>query len=51
MVAGRAVGHWDLSTKITMEETVFKPSITDEERDERYQKWQMAVQRSLGWDI
>lgn len=51
MVAGRAVGQWDLSRKISMQETVFLPSISPEERNERYQKWQMAVERSLGWDI
>lgn len=51
MAAGNAVGKWDLSKKITMDETVFTPNITPDDRDERYQKWKMAVERSLGWDI
>lgn len=51
MAAGRAVGKWDLSKKITIDETTFTPSITPAERNERYQKWKMAVERSLGWDV
>lgn len=51
MAAGRAVGKWDLSKKITIDETTFTPNITSTERDERYEKWKMAVERSLGWDV
>lgn len=51
MVAGRAVGVWDIEkVEIPMEATIFSPKITDNERDVRYSKWKMAVERSFGWD-
>lgn len=51
MVAGRAVGKWDMeSVQITIPSTVVKPKISDDERDVRYSKWKMAVERSLGWE-
>lgn len=52
MVAGRAVGKWDMETiETTLQCKEFKPKITDDERDMRHSKWKMAVERSLGWDI
>lgn len=52
MVAGQAVGKWDIqSTQIELHCTTFKPSIGENERDMRYSKWKMAVERSLGWDV
>lgn len=51
MVAGRAVGMWDMSLPIPLKSSTFKSTITDDERDVRYSKWKMAVERSLGWDI
>lgn len=52
MVAGRAVGKWDIqSTHIALNCTEFKPKIGEDERDMRYSKWKMAVERSFGWDI
>ncbi|XP_034949025.1 glycerol kinase-like isoform X2 [Chelonus insularis] len=53
MAAGQAEGIevWPLDGEET--ETVpndtFLPTTTPEERDARYTKWKMAVQRSLGW--
>lgn len=29
----------------------FLPTTTDAERDLRYSKWKMAVERSLGWSV
>lgn len=28
----------------------YTPTITENERDVRYHKWKMAVERSIGWD-
>lgn len=50
MVAGRAVGKWNFNAKISVNSRKFKPQIGDDERDLRYQKWKMAIERSLGWD-
>ncbi|XP_073979632.1 glycerol kinase 1 isoform X3 [Rhodnius prolixus] len=30
---------------------LFSPRITKQERDNRYSKWKMAIERSFGWDI
>lgn len=51
MVAGCAVGKWDLSQHISIGGDVHSPKITEEERDERYKQWKMAIERSLGWDV
>jgi len=29
---------------------IFQPKINENERDVRYSKWKMAIERSLGWD-
>lgn len=51
MVAGRAIGKWDMSSaQISLNCKDFTPKISDDERDVRYSKWKMAVERSLGWD-
>lgn len=51
MVAGRAVGVWDMqSAHIELSCKEFKTQIGEDERDVRYSKWKMAVERSLGWD-
>ncbi|KAK0168455.1 hypothetical protein PV327_002253 [Microctonus hyperodae] len=53
MAAGQAegVGVWDLGGEEmeTVPNDTFLPTTTPEERDGRYKKWKMAVQRSLGW--
>lgn len=41
---------WNAQRQITTHET-FLPTTTEEERDARYTKWKMAVQRSLGWAV
>lgn len=51
MVAGRAVGKWDITKNISLGELVVSPKITEEERDRRYQQWKQAIERSLGWDV
>lgn len=51
VVAGGAVGVWSTDkwrTHATLNDT-FLPTTTDDDRDARYTKWKMAVQRSLGW--
>lgn len=51
MVAGRAVGKWDmLSVQVPLGSVEYRPLIGEDERDVRYAKWKMAVERSLGWD-
>lgn len=53
MAAGQAKGInvWDINAENheTVPIDTFLPTTTDEERDARYTKWKMAVQRSLGW--
>lgn len=51
MVAGAAVGHWDPHRPLTIPSEIWQPKITDDERDVRYSKWKMAVERAMGWDI
>ncbi|XP_063233892.1 glycerol kinase 3 [Bacillus rossius redtenbacheri] len=52
-VAGSAAGirvwNVDEQRKQCIECDVFLPTTTDAERDSRYNKWKMAVARSLGW--
>ncbi|XP_017785874.1 PREDICTED: glycerol kinase-like isoform X2 [Nicrophorus vespilloides] len=55
MAAGQAKGIdvWDLSAKdreIVPSDT-FLPTTTEDERNARYNKWKMAVHRSLGWAL
>ncbi|XP_026473009.1 glycerol kinase-like isoform X2 [Ctenocephalides felis] len=53
MAAGQAKGIevWplDLECRDTIPNEVFLPDTTPAERNARYTKWKMAVQRSLGW--
>lgn len=51
IVAGKAVGAWNLAgqKQQAVPSDTFLPTTTDDERDARYTKWKMAVQRSLGW--
>lgn len=51
MAAGRAVGKWDVhGVSIPLGCQEFRPAIGEDQRDVRYAKWKMAVERSLGWD-
>ncbi|KAJ0170555.1 hypothetical protein K1T71_013926 [Dendrolimus kikuchii] len=51
IVAGNSVGVWSCEKwkrHATATDT-FLPTTTDDDRDARYTKWKMAVQRALGW--
>ncbi|XP_069698290.1 glycerol kinase 3 isoform X1 [Periplaneta americana] len=52
MAAGSAEGIevWDLKNIQPVPCDIFNPLITEEERDARYSKWKMAVERSFGWE-
>lgn len=46
-----AISNFNLESLIGSEmDLVYEPQITEDERDMRYTKWKMAVERSLGWD-
>jgi len=51
-MAGLAIGYWDspeacfANQKI---DRVFKPQISDDERDRLYAEWNKAVKRCMGW--
>ncbi|KAI8433763.1 hypothetical protein MSG28_015740 [Choristoneura fumiferana] len=51
IVAGQSVGVWSIETwrQHATPTDAFLPTSTDDDRDARYTKWKMAVQRSLGW--
>lgn len=55
MAAGLAEGieACDLlpENREVMQHDTFLPTTTDEERNQRYAKWKMAVERSLGWAV
>lgn len=51
MVAGAAVGHWNLDSPLALPSVKWKPLLTEDERDVKYSKWKMAVERAMGWDI
>lgn len=50
MFAGNAVGKWNLNAKTPMTAVTFHPQISEDERDSRFKKWKMAIERSLAWD-
>lgn len=50
MFAGHAVGKWNLNAKTEMAAIKFHPQISEDEREGRFKKWKMAIERSLGWD-
>ncbi len=57
LLAGSAVGlfGWDISKPETLHEVntagshVFKPQLSEEERERKWRGWQRAVERSRGW--
>lgn len=52
-LAGLGVGLWSDKDEIAAkwrQETEFTPSMCDSDRDQRYQGWVRAVERSLGWE-
>lgn len=51
MFAGRAVGKWDIHSKSDLVTARnFHPMISDDDRDVRFNKWKMAIERSLAWE-
>ncbi|KAJ8974460.1 hypothetical protein NQ317_001582 [Molorchus minor] len=52
MVAGAAVGHWDLDgPPMSIPSTKWQPKISEDERDVSYSRWKLAIDRSMGWSI
>ena len=50
-LAGRAVGFWSREDigGLAGADRVFRPSMTDSERERLYREWRRAAQRALGW--
>uniref|UniRef100_A0A224XMQ6 Probable glycerol kinase n=1 Tax=Panstrongylus lignarius TaxID=156445 RepID=A0A224XMQ6_9HEMI len=53
MAAGSAKGIevWNLRDVHAVPVDTFLPTICEDERDYRYSRWKMAIERSLGWSI
>ncbi|CAG9863789.1 unnamed protein product [Phyllotreta striolata] len=51
MAAGAAVGHWDLEGTIDIPAVKWTPRLSENERDVKYAKWKMAIERAMGWDM
>lgn len=51
MMAGRAVGVWDMKDILKIPTTMYTPQISEDECELRYSKWKMAVERALGWHM
>ena len=55
LAAGIAQGVWHLTPDgtavvgISPDDTVYRPAITDDVREEKLTRWKMAVERSLNW--
>uniref|UniRef100_A0A0K8SKA2 Probable glycerol kinase n=1 Tax=Lygus hesperus TaxID=30085 RepID=A0A0K8SKA2_LYGHE len=49
-VAG-GVDVWDINDIQAPANDIFRPRVTEFERNNRYLKWKMAVERSFGWEI
>lgn len=51
MVAGAAVQCWDIETRtMDISHKMWTPKLSAEERDLRYDKWKMAVERTMNWE-
>ena len=50
ILAGVGVGVIDINDVDASQITTFSPTIKEYERDLRYSKWKMAVERSMKWD-
>ena len=52
LAAGKAANLWDLKDEraipITFE--TYNCTISEEDRQTRYNRWKKAVQKSMGWD-
>lgn len=52
MAAGAAMNCWDImGAPLEILCDKWTPKYTEDERDIRYSKWKMAVERAIGWDI
>lgn len=52
IAAGYAVGKWRIEDiELEMKKEKFRPEISENERDMRYTKWKMAIERSMEWNI
>jgi len=53
LAAGMHLGVWTkeqiFSAEIAESDTVFKPAMAEQERQEKYEKWKDAVRRSFDW--
>ncbi|XP_046821280.1 glycerol kinase-like [Vespa velutina] len=50
ILAGLGIGIIDINDIDASQVTKFTPTIGEDERDLRYSKWKMAVERSMKWD-
>ena len=54
MAAGAALGIWDIEAskgdRAPPSSDVFTASISEAERDQRYETWKEAVKRSMDWE-
>ncbi|OAD57842.1 Putative glycerol kinase 3 [Eufriesea mexicana] len=50
ILAGVGIGVIDVNDVDTSQVTKFTPTIGEDEKDLRYSKWKMAVERSMKWD-
>lgn len=50
ILAGIGAGLVDINEVDASQVTKFSPQISEDERDLRYSKWKMAVERSMKWD-
>ncbi|XP_033758548.1 glycerol kinase-like isoform X1 [Pecten maximus] len=53
MAAGYAEGVWDIenSAKATITTDTFTPAIRAKDRDGRFTRWKLAVERSMHWEV
>lgn len=49
MLAGHAVGIWDINEDTGVKHVTYSHKNSDNERQQRYRRWKMAVDRSFGW--
>lgn len=46
----KGIDAWNLK-EISFKYNMYRPKISEEERDQKYTKWKMAVDRSLAWHV
>ncbi|XP_074093875.1 glycerol kinase 1 [Cotesia typhae] len=51
ILAGVGAGLFEIGDVDASQMTKFSPQISEDERDLRYSKWKMAVERSMKWDL